>query len=56
MFMQTFAIALLQKHCITKNIAILPSEFDSVAVLSQKLDSVVGHVTGGKFVAVVKTD
>ena len=56
MFMQTFAIALLQQHCITENIAILPSEFDSVAVLSQTLDRVVGHVTGGKFVAVPDPD
>ena len=52
MLMQTFAIALLQQHCITENIAILPSEFDSVAVLSPALDRVVGHVTGGKFVPV----
>jgi hypothetical protein len=56
MFMQTFAIALLQEHCINESIAILPSEFDSVAVLSQTLDRVVGHVTEGKFVPVPDPD
>jgi len=52
MLMQTCVIALLQQHCKKKNIAILPAEFNSVAVLSEKLDRVVGHVTDGKFVPV----
>ena len=55
MLLQTCVIALLQQHCLKKNIAILPAEFASVAVLSEKLDRVVGHVTGGKFVPVSQT-